>query len=436
MRVAVHYDASMRSLIFVALLGSALLSGQESRPSAPNGPAPTQAEVDAAIQKGAAILVDLQETYDDSGNPARAGQYPRLKTDDARVAHDEKVRGWIRGKRTATSAEWPYEGVYREKGVIPPGYRVGGTAIACLALLAAPGLDQDASRRASFDKGVAFVLGELEKNPDLFAGFTATYDVRGWAHAYGLELCLTALDLRVLKPEVATRAERMVKTLVKVLEETEIKKTGGWNYARRGGYDKSTPASPFMTAPTLMFLFHAKARGLAVDAAVVERALKTLEEARLDNDAFQYSTNPSRKSTTGGDDVPGACARMAAAELALHLAGRGSTERLRRAVDAFFTHWGELEVRRRQSGTHIPPYMIAPYYFHFGHRYAALAIERLPEAERAPLRDRLRATYWKTREPSGAWNDREFVRSESFGTAMAMLGLATPTAPAPASWKP
>jgi hypothetical protein len=49
-----------------------LASGQEFRPSAPNGPAPTQAEVDAAIQKGAAILVDLQETYDDSGNPALA----------------------------------------------------------------------------------------------------------------------------------------------------------------------------------------------------------------------------------------------------------------------------------------------------------------------------------------------------------------------------
>ncbi len=426
----------MRILILACVLFVIPVAAQESRPAAPVGPIPSQQDVDAAILKGASILVGLQESYGDEGNPARAGQYPRLKTDDARFAHDEKVRGWLRSKQTAQSAEWPYEGVYREKGVIPPGYRVGGTSIACLALLAAPEFANDKARRASFDKGLEFVLKELEKNPDLFAGFNATYDVRGWAHAYGLELCLTALDMKVLKPEVATRAERMAKTLVRVLEETEIKKTGGWNYARRGGYEKPTPASPFMTAPTLMFLFHAKARGLSVDASVVDRALKSIEEARLDNEAFQYSTNPSRKSATGGDDVPGACARMAAAELVLHLAGRGGVDRIRRAVDAFFTHWGELEVRRRQSGTHIPPYMIAPYYFHFGHRYAALAIEQLPENERPALRDRLRATYWKTRESNGAWNDREFVRSESFGTAMAMLGLATPNAPAPAVWKP
>ena len=30
--------------------------------------------------------------------------------------------------------EWPYEGVYRERGQIPPGYRVGGTAIVLRAL--------------------------------------------------------------------------------------------------------------------------------------------------------------------------------------------------------------------------------------------------------------------------------------------------------------
>ena len=31
--------------------------------------------------------------------------------------------------------EWPYEGVYRERGQIPPGYRVGGTAIVLRALI-------------------------------------------------------------------------------------------------------------------------------------------------------------------------------------------------------------------------------------------------------------------------------------------------------------
>ena len=33
------------------------------------------------------------------------------------------------GGTEISTGEWPYEGVYRERGQIPPGYRVGGTAI-------------------------------------------------------------------------------------------------------------------------------------------------------------------------------------------------------------------------------------------------------------------------------------------------------------------
>ena len=57
--------------------------------------------------------------------------------------------------------EWTYEGVSRvsepdgQGEVIPIGYRVGGTALACLALCAAPGYadaDQE-SRRAALERG-------------------------------------------------------------------------------------------------------------------------------------------------------------------------------------------------------------------------------------------------------------------------------------------
>ena len=45
--------------------------------------------------------------------------------------------------------QWPYEGVYREdEGQLPVGYRVGGTAIACLGLVAAPGFRDDVARVA------------------------------------------------------------------------------------------------------------------------------------------------------------------------------------------------------------------------------------------------------------------------------------------------
>ena len=110
-------------------------------------------------------------------------------------------------------------------------------------------------------------------------------------------------------------------------------------------------------------------------------------------------------------------------------------ERVRGAVDAFFEHWEWLEKRRKQTGTHIEPYMIAPYYFYYAHYYCAQAIELLPKAERPGYRNRLRELLWKVREKSGGWNDRIFPRSENFGTAMSLLALLQPTVPPPVRWR-
>jgi hypothetical protein len=100
----------------------------------------------------------------------------------------------------------------------------------------------------------------------------------------------------------------------------------------------------------------------------------------------------------------------------------------------FLEHWEWLEKRRKQDGTHVPPYMIAPYYFFYAHRHVAQAIEFLPEAERPALREKLYALLWRVREESGGWNDRVFPRSESFGTAMTVMALREPALPRPAGW--
>jgi hypothetical protein len=126
---------------------------------------------------------------------------------------------------------------------------------------------------------------------------------------------------------------------------------------------------------------------------------------------------------------------MVAAESALFLAGRSDSERLRNAVDRFLQDWKALEARRRKSGTHVPPYGVAPYYFFYGFRMAALAIELLPEAERASRREALVAILFSVREPDGGWNDRVFPRSAAFGTAMVVESLLQPSLGPPPRWE-
>ena len=94
-------------------------------------------------------------------------------------------------------------------------------------------------------------------------------------------------------------------------------------------------------------------------------------------------------------------------------------------------------MRKSQTGTHIPPYGIAPYYFLYGHVYAAQAIEFVSDPKkRDELRGKMRAMLAKSREADGSWNDRQFERSGGYGTAMALLAMHMPHLPKMPKWSP
>ena len=408
-------------LVLVALgcLGSVHSAAAQERgaPGADATPPPDDGQLDAAIETALVLLLKNQELYEPD---PPVGVLP-----------DKQLEAWQAGERERleevrtrdTGREWPYEGVYRvgPDGRIPPGYRVGGTAICCQALTLAPGFAESSERRAAVARGIGFMLDLLENDERLAPGPKQGYDVRGWGHAYALEFFLHALDLELVDGPRRERVETMVPHLIRCLEVNAIE-TGGWNYA-------SDTCSPFMTGSTLIALFHARARGFEFDAGMVETALDALERSR------DGSTGAFAYSGAGQDPMAASAARAAIAELVLLKAGRSDPDRLRVAVEGFFENWEQLLDRKSKQGTHKGPYNIAPYYFFYGHTYAGLAIEALPETERGAWRARLRDVLWRTREGAGGWNDRVFPRTESYSTAMAVLALVAPVTPGVAEWK-
>jgi hypothetical protein len=318
--------------------------------------------------------------------------------------------------------QWPYEGVYRVERQIPIGYRVGGTAIVAGTLLAAAPQDRDA--QAAVRRGLEFVLKEL-KAAGMEPSTKDVYDVRVWGHAMALEfLC----QVRAAKAagERGAAVDEAVRGLVKTLLTEEIE-GGGWNYANH-----HAPAS-FVTAPVVQALLWARSQGETVPDEVFDRARKVLEAARAPDGAFAYSGSSGGRPTR--DKLAGSSARSAVCETTLLLLGGGGTKDVQAALDAFHANWDELAKRRQKQGTHEGPYSIAPYYFYYGHRYAAQAIEVLPEESRAKERERLVAVLLKTREMDGTWNDRVFPRSRNYGTAMATLVLLADRTPLPPRWK-
>ena len=334
----------------------------------------------------------------------------------------------------APKAQWPYEGVYRVGGKIPVGYRVGGTAIVILALAQAPGLAEDAPRKEAIARGLKY-LCEAITEPDMSTeNYDGNYDVRIWGDIEGT-LCLCRLKrLNLLSTEQLAAANPAIDFYLDGIIKLEMPKTGGWNYARPAGRETAGSPASFVTGAALQALFEAAAAGYKVESAVIERGLSVLEKARAASGSIVYSGEAGgRESTSNG--VPGAVGRMTLAESTLVLAGRSSQAMVRGSVDAFIVHWEWLDKRRAKTGTHVAPYMVAPYYFMFAHHYAAQAIELLPKSERVEYRRRVNDLLLSVRQEDGSWNDRVFPRSAGYGTAMAMLALMQPGLETPA-WNP
>lgn len=405
------------ALLFALTLAAPALAGPDDADEGPSAES-----VDAAIQRACTILLANQELY--VPDPPVGGMA------------DEKLPGWQEGEKSrlakireasrGKAAEWPYEGVYRvgPDGRIPPGYRVGGSAIVCEALLEAPGFDD--ARREAIERSTRFMLAMIANDEGMEPKSQSEYDVRGWGQAYALKFFLRALEKDAFtSKKLEGQVKKAIPHLIHCLEVGQVS-GGGWNYAGRR-------FSPFMTGSTLLALFHAREAGYEVPEAMVESALTALEAGRGESTAYAYS-GPLRDEN---EPMQGSAARSAIAELALYRAGRSSEENLRKAVDGFFTeeNWKALLVRKGQQGTHKPPYGVAPYYFYFGHTYAALAAEHLPEKERAEYRTKMRNLLWRTIEDHGGWNDRIFPRTESYSTAMAVLSLIAESLPAVKEWK-
>jgi hypothetical protein len=351
---------------------------------------------------------------------------------------------------------WPYEGVYRVAREIPMGYRVGGTAIVGTALLyasapapsrpakaaSAPAAQTQQKIDAAIQRATEFVLKHLDD--DLLAPSTENvYDVRIWGQSCALEY-LCHLKTHKKTGAFAKEIDRWIPKLVETILAEEID-GGGWNYASRFSVARAesgparqipTPAS-FVTAPVVQSLLYARAAGATVPREIFHRAAECLHRSRLDSGSFLYSgalapdANKASRQLDIRSPIQGSIARSAACEATLQFLGGGDAARIQKSLDSFYLYWDELEKRRKKSGTHEGPFAIAPYYFYYGHRYAAQAAECLPPAARPAERARLAELLQRTRDEDGTWNDRIFPRSRAFGTAMSILALLADRGPSP-----
>jgi hypothetical protein len=295
-------------------------------------------------------------------------------------------------------------------------WQVAVTSIVAQTLLFAAPDDKEA--QAAAKRGLAFVLKQLD-SPRMASSTKGSNRV--WGHTFALEFLCHVRALKVAG-EHGKKVEEWIPRLLKALF-TEECPDGGWNYT------SSNRHSAVLTVPAVQALLLARSQGEKAPDEVFVRARKALESVRMENGAFVYDGDaPAAFNRLGGS-----ASRSLACESTLLLLGGGSTTAVQFALDNFYKYWNALEKRRKKEGYdgHQGPYMIAPYYFYYGHRYAAQAIQHLPEKNRARERTRLLEKILQTRDADGTWNDVLFSRARSYGTSMVVLALLGDKAPLP-----
>ncbi len=300
-------------------------------------------------------------------------------------------------------------------------WKLAGGAIATLALM---GAEETPERRDALERALRFVL-EAERprrgnHWDIDNNWTALYVT--------ILLEQAARDRRFQgEPWRSRIAARGAEYLGHLRDQQDP--LGGWGYYEGPVVSRRpTWSTSFSTACVVPALVGAKELGWPVDPKMLQRAIEYVQRCALPNGAYEYDLRPIPRISGGEsiNDVKGSLGRIQVCGWARHRAGdpRATHETLREGLRRFFADHRFLDVARMKPIPHEAYYANAGYFYFFGHYYAALAIECLPEAEREPLHARLRAEILKAQGADGQCID--FVGSfysYTYATGFAALAL-------------
>jgi hypothetical protein len=312
-------------------------------------------------------------------------------------------------ERQEEDGSWGRESVFGRDTNI----RASITLICVEALEAAPGADD--RRRAAIDKGRAYALRHAADRPERPS--YQMYDFSFYSGLYALAYFSRAAKA---EPKLAGDVRRFLETVA-----VNQRKSGGYSYVWRSREADSYES--FASALVALSLRQAKEAGVEFPDELYERCVASIERSRLDGGFFGYHIvdGVPRGSFSGNGSLAleGCLVRSVVCEYALLEAGRSDAEKLKKAVDDFFRHREELEkVRKRDQRTHQGDFDNAPYYFFFGHYYAALALSKLDRETRERHAKELRGILRSIRDEDGTWHDSR-ITGASYGTAMGLLTL-------------
>jgi hypothetical protein len=248
-----------------------------------------------------------------------------------------------------------------------------------------------------------------------------------WAHTYLVEaFCRGLADPRV-KDLVPAMRERCKDELASLLLMQNC--DGGFGYYDFGHamvHPTSEYSTSFNAAAALVAMKLAKENGFTVPQNAMDSCVGTLARMRLPNGAYAYSRDWVYRPVTGPSCIEGSLCRATAGNYALYHFNRDvKVANVRAGLDNLFAHHDYVEIARQREYPHETWFQNAPYYYYFGHYYAALSLTDLNAGDRADYAGKLSAFVGITQDADGSfWDYPLYGYTKAYGTAYGVLVLS------------
>jgi hypothetical protein len=353
----------------------------------PPDPEPIAAsDLEAAIHRGVAYLLEHQNRDGSWGSPAIKGGVPIFAGIGSHHA-----------------------------------FGVAVTAL-CVSALIESGDDSPAVRQA-IERGEQHLFEKLpgirRDDPILI------YNV--WTHAYGIQ-ALVRMHERL--PDDEARRERIRKLIqdqyVRLTKYESVQ--GGWGYYdfEAGTQRPASSSISFVNAAVLVAMREADQLGLHPPEKILQRALEMTQKQRLPDGSYLYGYYLHERPTHPVNAPGGSLGRSQACNLALKIWDYGdiSEQTFETWLDRLISRNGWLSFGRKKPVPHESFFAVAGYFFYFGHYYAGLCIEQLPAEKRAFYQHHIARIVLELEEVDGSWFDYPFYNyHKPYGTAFAVMTL-------------
>lgn len=304
----------------------------------------------------------------------------------------------------------------------------GAVTAMCVSALIQSG-DERPEVQKALEKGEAWLLENLPKlrraTPD------AIYNV--WGHGYSLQAFARMYHRHADDPKLQKEIRGHIEEQYELLQRYESV-DGGWGYYdfNVGSKRPASSSTSFVNAAVLVAIAEAKTTGAKPPEKMVREAIVSLKRQQLPDYSYLYGEYLKWQPARGINRPGGSLGRSQACNVALRIWGDEEiTDHVLTVwLDRLFARNGWLDIGRKRPIPHEAWFQVAGYFYYFGHYYAALCIEELPQEKRQRFRDYMAKTLLERQEKDGSWWDYPlYDYHQQYGTAFAIMTLVPPEKP-------